>query len=399
MNVVLFSNEYPPFIFGGVGTFVKDLAFGLNRLGVKITVITGYPVPGLRALGVSPDDSRENKEGIRVIRFPYPNIPPRHLTFQLLNLGRFGRTVADVDADIIHGQCGSTYPALLNFRNLAPIIMTYHGSLRTQRALSYSSLTRGGSWKDIFTYGLGYPTWNYSFKKELQNSAAAVAVSENLMRQLSLEMNCKKEEKMRYIHNGVDLETLDNACSTASRKEDEPDPVILYGGRLFWSKGALNLLSLAALLQKTYRLNLKILIYGSGPLYNHIKQKARENALSNIVLKDFTSRDEFLQVMKKAAFVVIPSYYEASPMVLLESMCMGRIPVMFNLPYAREFTRKGRYGILARDVKDMGARINSIYRQDDMENLEKAIRDFARREYDVNQTAMKYYNLYKEICN
>jgi glycosyltransferase involved in cell wall biosynthesis len=78
---------------------------------------------------------------------------------------------------------------------------------------------------------------------------------------------------------------------------------------------------------------------------------------------------------------------------------MGRIPVMFNLPYAREFTQKGRYGILARDVKDMGARINSIYRQNDMENLEKAIRDFARKEYDVNQTALKYYNLYKEICN
>lgn len=34
-----------PFIWGGIGTFVNNLAVGLCREGIKVTVVTGYPFP------------------------------------------------------------------------------------------------------------------------------------------------------------------------------------------------------------------------------------------------------------------------------------------------------------------------------------------------------------------
>jgi glycosyltransferase involved in cell wall biosynthesis len=392
MNVVLLSNEYPPFIFGGQGAFVRDLAFGLNKLGLRVTVLAGYPVPRLRMKSMC-HNFEESKAGITVIRFPYPNIPPRHTTFQLLNLRRLSRTVADVDADLIHGQCGSTYPALLTLRGLAPILMTYHGSLKTVRNLAI----RGGNLTDVFTYVLGYPPWNYSFKKEYQNCNAAVAVSHTVMKQLILEMNWANDGKMHYIHNGVDLEMLNRVESTAPPRRDGSDPTLLFGGRLFFGKGVLRLLSLARVLKQTYHLDMKIIVYGSGPLYKQIKQQAHKDSLGNVILKDFAGRAQFLQAVKDATFVVLPSYFEASPMFLLESMCMWKIPFMFDLQYSREFTEDGKYGVLARDVGDMAAKINEVYRQDDLENFEKRIRGFAREHYDIRRTAAKYFDLYREI--
>jgi len=38
--------------------------------------------------------------------------------------------------------------------------------------------------------------------------------------------------------------------------------------------------------------------------------------------------------------------HEACPMVLLESMCLGKIPLMPRLPFSSELTDGGKYGIL-----------------------------------------------------
>ena len=72
MEVVLLNHDYPPYIFGGVGTFMHELAKGLARKGVKVHVITGYN----EALGSSGHFGfqRKTEDLIDVQRFPYPNI-------------------------------------------------------------------------------------------------------------------------------------------------------------------------------------------------------------------------------------------------------------------------------------------------------------------------------------
>jgi glycosyltransferase involved in cell wall biosynthesis len=102
--------------------------------------------------------------------------------------------------------------------------------------------------------------------------------------------------------------------------------------------------------------------------------------------------------MMDATFVLIPSFYEAAPMALLESMCMGKIPVMFNLPYSREFTENGKYGILADNVEDMANKIRAIYQGGSISAVESKIRDFARRNFSMARTAQAYSRLYKRVC-
>jgi glycosyltransferase involved in cell wall biosynthesis len=120
--------------------------------------------------------------------------------------------------------------------------------------------------------------------------------------------------------------------------------------------------------------------------------------LSSITLKGFTPRTEFLKDMKRASCVVIPSMFEACPMLLLESMCLGKIPVMFDLPYSEELTKQGEYGILAHNIEEMAAKIKSFPTQIDPETYESEIRHFAIRQYHVSKTAAQYHDLYRSLC-
>jgi len=394
MHVALLSHEYPPFIYGGIGTFVQNLAQGLSKKGVKTTVVSGYPVPSKQFSRITLEE--EKNAGVKVLRFPYLNIPPRHTFFQLFNLSKIRETIQSIDPDVVHGQGGSTFPALLALKSLAPIVTTFHSSPEVERITSAHSLGSGGSFGDFRTYVMGYPVMSFVFREELADSRMAVAVSKTLMSELLEEMGEVYQKKMSAIHNGVDIEGLSREYRSVEDNIEESDDTILFAGRLFWRKGALNLIMLAHLFRKA-KLNFKIIVHGEGPLSGRMKREIKTLGLTNIELKGFTSRTHLMRSMKRCRFVVIPSFYEACPMILLESMCLGKIPIMFDLPYAREFTKNGQYGVLAKDAKDMVLKVTSILRHGDLEHVSKEIRNFSRKEYDINEIALKYYHLFGKL--
>jgi len=395
MRVIELSHEYPPFIFGGVGTFVRNLAYGLSRRGVEVTVVSGVPVRRL----VSRPTSRRYREGpgVTVLRFPYPSIPPRHTTFQVFNYKNLQRIVKSIDPDVIHGHSGSAFPFLLSARSLAPAIVTFHTSPKMERNMSLYSSTRGGSFRDFWTYVVGYPLWLCTFRKELENSDKGVAVSNALMLELLGEMGSSYSEKITTVHNGVDIEALDRESADAGDDVAECDDKVLFAGRLFWRKGALHIVELACLLEKMGS-KFKIVVHGEGPLYWRMKRTIDQLRLHNITMKGFTTRADLMRSMKSSRFVIVPSLYEACPMILLESMCLGKIPVMFSLPYSLELTENGRYGILGTSVRDMVNKLTTVRKQVDLTTFGQKISDFARKNYDIKNISLRYIDLYRKMC-
>jgi len=393
MRIVLLSHEYPPFLFGGVGIFVKDLAHGLANLGLDVTVISGVPVPWKNR----PSSVTENDEDkIKVIRFQYPNLIPRHIVFQVFNNAKLKKMLKSIKPDVIHGQSGSTFPSIISIRKDAPVIVTFHGSPSMVKSLALESVGKGGTFVDLLQGGIGYPAWEEGYRMEYKTANARVAVSKSLMEQLSDEMKVKNCT-FDCIHNGIDLENLDKLRALSFARRNNNGPTLLFGGRLFWSKGVMYLLDLAYLLEKKYHLDIKVVIFGSGPMYNRIVERKKEYGLNNLIIRQFASRSDFLLEMANAMCVLIPSTFEAAPMVLLEGMCLGKIPVMFNLPYAREFTENGRYGILCDNIQEMAVKIKEIYYSGSSANFEMRISDFARKNYNMDKTSRAYYELYKRI--
>src|SRR4030042_1082695 len=198
MEVVLLNHDYPPYIFGGVGTFMHELAKGLARKGVKVHVITGRNVP-LSSLGRF-QFRRTTEDSIDVQRFPYPNIIPRHTVFQMWNLKKLSESIQKLDVDVIHGQCTATYPLMRSLKKKAPILVTFHDSPLMEKIGSAQSILRGGSLSDISTFLVGYPAYHFTFLKELQYSDAVVTVSKSLKSEILLEMGEKYTEKIQYIY-------------------------------------------------------------------------------------------------------------------------------------------------------------------------------------------------------
>ena len=396
MEVVLLNHDYPPFIFGGVGTFMHELAKGLSRNGVKVHVITGYNEP-IRSMG-SFGFQRSTENEIDVLRFSYPNIPPRHTVFQVWNIKKILKVIQGLDVDIIHGQCSATYPALPLLRREAPVVVTFHTSPMMAKITSAQSIFRGGSFRDFWTYLVGYPAYHFAFLKELQGSDAAVTVSRALKSEILTEMGEKYGDKIRYIHNGVDIRSLDKEYIEAETGAAESEETILFAGRLFWLKGALNIIMMAYLLQK-HKTKFKIIVHGIGPLFNKMRDYISALRLKNIELCGFATRRQLMKSMRQCTFVAIPSMYEACPMILLESMCLGKIPLMLKLPFSSELTDDGKYGILADGVKGLTDRLITLENTHSLIQLSNSIRTFARRVYDMDKVTSKYIELYRNLSS
>lgn len=394
--MILLSHEYPPFIFGGIGTFVKNLAYGLRRQGIKVTVIAGYPVPNSSGHQVV---VQELDGGVNVLRFPYPNIPPRQTMFQVLNFKRLYKVIKKIGADIIHGQGGMAFPAILNLQKIAPVVVTFHSNPKMVRLLTVHSLFRGGSFRGFLTYVIGYPVWMYGYRKEFMRSDAAVAVSRTLMEEMKCDFGEKENGKFLYIRNGVDVEKLQREYSSLSCDTEDKGPTLIFGGRLYWTKGVLYMLKLAYILRKARNFNWKMIIYGAGPLGTQVKKMISDYDLNNVIFRGLVDQDEFISAMRRATFIVVPSLYEACPMTLLEGMCLGKIPVVFNLPYALEFTENGKYGIVANSIKDMATKIELMYKNVDMLQFGNEIRNFARTRFNIENVASEYIDVYKKVAN
>jgi len=391
MHVVILSAEYPPFFIGGVGSFVKNLAAGLGKEGVKVTVISGYPSFSRAKLF---DVIEEKFPNINIIRYPYLNIHPKNAIFQLLNLKRLYETIKKINPDVIHGQGASTFPASIKLKKLAPLIVTFHSSPKINKTMGVYSILRGGSFYDFKINVLGYPVSSFIYKKEIRDSEVAVAVSRILALELMEETSEAYKEKIYKIHNCIDIETLDKEYNSCNLKE--MNDAILFAGRMIWIKGTLLLIRLARLLQRE-KIGLKLIIHGNGPLSKTVARKIQNYRLTNVELKGFSRGEQFISSLKRSGFVIIPSYYEACPMILLESMCLGKIPVMFNLPFANEFTENGKYAILANNVSEMAEKLKVAYLKSDLKNFSNRIRSFARKKYDIKNMVSKYLVLYRKI--
>lgn len=392
MNVVILSAEYPPFNIGGVGTFVRNLALGLSKEGVEVTVISGYPLfSHMKNFNV--DEEKFKK--IKVIRYPFFNIHPKNAIFQLLNMNKLCKIIKKINPDVIHGQGTSTFPASIKLKNLAPLLVTFHSSPKMDKMMGIYSIFRGGSFYDFKINVLGYPVWSFIYKQELCDSKVAVAVSRILASELVEEMGENYSEKIRWINNCIDIETLDKEYNSCKFIEEAND-VMLFAGRMVWVKGVLELIKLARLLQKE-NIGLKLIVHGDGPLSKSVAKKIREYRLSNVELKGFARGLQFMNSLKRSRFVILPSFHESCPMILLESMCLGKIPVMFNLPFAKEFTENGKYGILAKDIREMVEKLKATYCHSNLNHFSEKIKNFSRRKFNVKNMVSKYLALYKTI--
>jgi glycosyltransferase involved in cell wall biosynthesis len=390
LRVAILSNEYPPYIFGGIGTFCQNLAEALARQGVEVLVIAGSPEKYPKQVRTDDPDP------IDIVWLPRGSIPPRHLWFQLRNVNEIMRRLAD--CDVIHGQDSSSFPLLQSYKRrglTTPWVITFHTNPQTELHLTIASILHGVSLTDISTYVVGFPLWDLTVREHARLADRLITVSaalrEEICRGYGLDKTC--------------IDVIPTCIDTAHLRSVIPAPrrtrttVRLFNaGRLYYRKGILRLLQIARYLAEDFAVrNFELDIFGAGPLEEACRSYASRNNLeANVKLRGFVDRSTLLNALADSDIVCVPSYYEACPVSMIESMAFGKPIVAFDLPYAREILPKEKQMLASNEIDFAGKLARLIDSENERVRLGSITLGQAAR-FDSEKVAGSYRSIYQSL--
>lgn len=132
-------------------------------------------------------------------------------------------------------------------------------------------------------------------------------------------------DKIHVIYNGVNKQVF---FPNESVKKSNS---LLYIGNLKASKGVGELVAAFIQLKKTHK-NLELIIAGNGDMMPEIKSSlAQENLSEHVKLLGSVDHKDIALLIQQASILVLPSYAEGVPNVVLEAMSCGTPVVATNV--------------------------------------------------------------------
>jgi glycogen synthase len=312
MRIAILTNEYPPHVYGGAGVHVEYLTRELARLDDgehTITVLCfGDQVidkGNLTVRGVQPG-------------FVPATQDPRHQKF-LDTMARDLVMAGMLQAiDVVHCHTWYTHFAGCLVKQLtgAPLVLTTH-SLEPHRP-----------WK-VEQLGTAYQASTWIERTAYQNADGVVAVSE-AMREDVHSLYGVPFEKIRVIHNGIDLDEYrptPDPRVLARYGIDPAQPYILFVGRITRQKGIIHLVNAI----KYLRAGVQVVLCAGAPdteeigreMTAKVEQARHESANPIIWIAQVLPKQEIIPLYTQAALFVCPSVYEPFGIINLEAMACG----------------------------------------------------------------------------
>lgn len=155
------------------------------------------------------------------------------------------------------------------------------------------------------------------FKRiNLVMSEGVILFSENLIKEWELE---NYQEKIFVAHRHF----IDFNKFYAVKKYDERSNIIGYIGRLSMEKGIQHFVQ-ALPAAFSDRQDLRVLIGGDGPLKESIEASLQEGGVTaRVDLPGWISHDDLPRYLNRLRLLVLPSYSEGLPNIMLEAMACG----------------------------------------------------------------------------
>lgn len=186
-----------------------------------------------------------------------------------------------------------------------------------------------------------YAPEHFRLSKKVAVSTFTVCISQFARSQCMVSCDPANWAKLRIVHCAVGQEYVQSQPSPV------PDaPCLLMVGRLSPEKAPTVLLdAVAMLLRKGVRIELQIV--GDGPSRRDIERRIGELRLGNCVhLLGWQSSTEIAARMQQCRALVLPSFAEGLPVVLMEALALGRPVVTTWVAGIPELVEQGRNGWL-----------------------------------------------------
>ena len=335
MRIAIFTNEYPPNVYGGAGVHVEYLARELARAEDATHHVD------VLAFG----EQRETHGNLRVRGIAPPaTIPaqdPRH-TRLLDALARNLAMAGAVEApDIVHCHTWYSHLAGCIARPLtgARLVLTTH-SLEPHRP-----------WK-VEQLGTAYHATTWVERTAYENADGVIAVSEAMKEDVQTLYGVAPE-RVRVIHNGIDPEEYAprDAPATLRRLGVNPDvPIVLFVGRITRQKGILHLVRAIRHLPA----GIQVVLCAGAPDTEAIAvemavavDEARRDAAADVVwIAEMLPKEDVIALYSHAAVFVCPSVYEPFGIINLEAMACETPVVASAVGGIPEIVVPGETGLL-----------------------------------------------------
>ena len=360
--------------FGGIVFLAVDLAREISEMGHDVTIYT-------TDLDFSNGPNKFNKDLPRLEKFGKFKINRTHVWFSLklffINTSMFKQIQKD-KPDIIHTIGLRSYQSLtalkISKKLNIPLIVSDQGGLTTHPFLKQSS---------IFLRIL-YKIQNY-FVKQIINHATVISAANEYEKKIFLDIN--KNSNVQIIRNGVNLQNLVSKINF-KEKYQIATKFILFVGRFSKSKGIETLIHALNIIQNKHKFSDTILvIMGVDFGYEKNMEELIEkfDLSKRIMVIKNPPREDVISAYGESEFLVLPSQWELSPLVPLESFAFKK-PVISTNSHGIPFTvQDNKNGILV-DPENPSQLANAI---------EKLVLDDNLRE----RMGLSGYNFVHEECN
>ena len=335
MRIAILTNEYPPYVYGGAGVHVEYLTQELARLDGKGNFVNIF------CFGDQKESASDKSvKGIQP-DYKLPSQDPRHAKFLDTLLRDLIMAGSLRDVDIVHCHTWYSHFAGCLVKQLCrvPLVLTTH-SLEPHRP-----------WK-VEQLGSAYYASSWIEKTAYHNADGVVAVSRS-MKQDVHDLYQVPSEKIRVIHNGIDLnqyKPTPDLETLASFRINPNKPFILFVGRITRQKGIIHLLNAV----KHLRPGIQVVLCAGAPDTEEIGKEMAEKveqarALTKnevIWIAEMLPKEKLISLYTHASVFVCPSVYEPFGIINLEAMACGTPVVASAVGGIPEVVVSGETGLL-----------------------------------------------------
>jgi len=366
--------SFPATQFGGIVFLAADLAREISEMGHDVTIYT-------TDLDFSNGANKFNKQLPRTEKFEKFTINRTHVWFSLklffVNT-TMSKEIEKDKPDIIHTIGLRSYQSIVAWRISKklkiPLVVSDQGGLTTHPFLNESGLFL----KILYKI-------QKIFIKKIINHASAISAANEYEKKIFLEFN--ENSKIEIIRNGVNLKTLISK-ENFRNKYKISNKFILFVGRFSISKGIKTLIQAFNIIQNENKFSdISLIIMGVDFGYEKDMDKLIHtlNLSKKIIVIKNPPREDVISAYGESEFLVLPSQWELSPLVPLESFAFKK-PVISTKSHGIPFT-----------VKDNENGI--LVEPEEPEQLSKAITRLLFDDKLRNKLGLSGYNFVHEKCN
>ena len=360
--------------FGGIVFLAVDLAREIAEMGHDVTIYT-------TDLDFSNGPNKFNKELPRLEKIKKFKINRTHVwfSFKLFFVNSsMSKQIENDKPDIIHTIGLRSYQSIVAWRTSKklkiPLVVSDQGGLTTHPFFNESGLI----------LKILYRIQNFFIKRIISNATAVSAANEY---EKEIFRNLNKKSKIEIIRNGVNLETLVSK-KNFKEKYGINSRFILFVGRFSKSKGIENLINALNMIKHEGLFSdVRLVIMGVDFGYEQKMEEMIEkfDLSEKIMVIKNPPRDDVISAYGESEFLILPSQWELSPLVPLESFAFKK-PVISTKSHGIPFTvQDDKNGILVEPENPL--------------KLANAIKKLLLDEGLKNRLGLSGYNFVHEECN